>query len=118
MGHGGQSPRAGAPNARAFSTRPTSSSFNERSAAALQGVQIYGDGATVTQAFIRKRGKALISHSPVRTQLTWCQQEDVLYAIITHRGSEIVTGGEPKISECTARWGMSAGSTHDSHTME
>ena len=72
--------------------------IHERSAA-LQGVQIYvGDGATVTQSFIRKRGKALIGHSPVRTQLTWCQKEGVPRAIITHCGSEIVTGDEREIA--------------------
>jgi hypothetical protein len=64
----------------------------------LKGAQIYiGDGATVTRSFIRKRGRALIGHSPVRTQLTWCQKEGVPRAIITHCGSEIVTGDERKI---------------------
>jgi phosphoribosyl 1,2-cyclic phosphodiesterase len=72
--------------------------IHERSAA-LNGVQIYiGDGATVTRSFIRKRGRALIGHSPVRTQLTWCQKEGVPRAIITHCGSEIVMGNEPEIS--------------------
>jgi len=72
--------------------------IHERSAA-LKGVQIYiGDGATVTRSFIRKRGRALIGHSPVRTQLTWCQKEGVPRAIITHCGSEIVTGDEREIS--------------------
>jgi hypothetical protein len=72
--------------------------IHERSAA-LNSVQIYiGDGATVTRSFIRKRGKALIGHSPVRTQLTWCQKEGVPRAIITHCGSEIVTGAEREIS--------------------
>src|SRR5436305_2165645 len=72
--------------------------IHERSAA-LKGVQIYiGDGATVTRSFVRKRGKALIGHSPVRTQLTWCQKENVPRAIITHCGSEIVTGDERDIS--------------------
>jgi ribonuclease BN (tRNA processing enzyme) len=72
--------------------------IHERSAA-LQGVQMYiGDGATVARSFIRKRGKALIGHSPVRTQLTWCQKEGVLHAIITHCGSEIVTGDEREIA--------------------
>jgi phosphoribosyl 1,2-cyclic phosphodiesterase len=67
--------------------------------AALKGVQIYiGDGATVTRSFIRKRGRALIGHSPVRTQLTWCQKEGVPRAIITHCGSEIVTGDERDIA--------------------
>jgi phosphoribosyl 1,2-cyclic phosphodiesterase len=66
---------------------------------ALKGVQIYiGDGATVTRSFIRRRGKTLIRHSPVRTQLTWCEKEGVPKAIITHCGSEIVTGDEHKLS--------------------
>ena len=67
--------------------------------AALNSVQIYiGDGATVTRSFIRKRGKALIGHSAVRTQLTWCEKEGVPRAIITHCGSEMVTGDEREIS--------------------
>jgi phosphoribosyl 1,2-cyclic phosphodiesterase len=67
--------------------------------AALHNVRVYiGDGATLTRSFIRKRGKALIGHSPVRTQLTWCQKEGVPRAIITHCGSEIVTGDKREIS--------------------
>jgi phosphoribosyl 1,2-cyclic phosphodiesterase len=74
--------------------------FIHEPSAALKGAQIYiGDGATVTRSFIRKRGKALIGHSPVRTQLTWCQKEGVPRAIITHCGSEIVTGDEGEISD-------------------
>src|SRR6266540_6355464 len=73
--------------------------FIHERAAALKDVQIYiGDGATVTRSFIRRRGKALIGHSPVRTQLTWCEKEGVSRAIITHCGSEIVTGDEHKLS--------------------
>jgi phosphoribosyl 1,2-cyclic phosphodiesterase len=72
--------------------------IHERSAA-LKSVQIYiGDGATVTRSFIRRRGKALIGHAPTRTQLTWCEKEGIRRAIITHCGSEIVTGDERKIS--------------------
>ncbi len=68
-------------------------------AAALKGVQIYiGDGATLTRSFIRRRGDTLIGHAPVRTQLTWCEKEGVPRAIITHCGSEIVTGDERQIS--------------------
>jgi phosphoribosyl 1,2-cyclic phosphodiesterase len=66
---------------------------------ALKGVEVYiGDGATVTRTFIRRRGKRLIGHSPVRTQLTWCEKEGVPQAIITHCGSEIVTGDEREVS--------------------
>ena len=72
--------------------------IHDRSAA-FKGVQIYiGDGATITRTFIRRRGKALIGHSPVRTQLAWCQKEGVHRAIITHCGSEIVTDDERQIA--------------------
>ena len=73
--------------------------FIHEHAAALKGVQIYiGDGATLTRSFIRRRGETLIGHAPVRTQLTWCHKEGVPRAIITHCGSEIVTGDQRKIS--------------------
>jgi phosphoribosyl 1,2-cyclic phosphodiesterase len=73
--------------------------FIRERAAALKAVQIYiGDGATLTRSFIRRRGKALIGHAPVRTQLTWCEKEGVRRAIITHCGSEIVTGDERNLS--------------------
>jgi phosphoribosyl 1,2-cyclic phosphodiesterase len=73
--------------------------FIHERATALKGVEIYvGDGATLTRSFIRRRGKALIGHAPVRTQLTWCEKEGVRRAIITHCGSEIVTGDERQIS--------------------
>ena len=84
--------------------------FIHERGAALKGVQIYiGDGATVTRSFIRKRGKALIGHSPVRTQLTWCQKEGVPRAIITHCGSEIVAGDEHKISVIVSAMGHECG---------
>jgi len=67
-------------------------------AAALKGVQIYiGDGAALTRSFIRKRGKNLIGHAPVCTQLMWCAKEDVPRAIITHCGSEIVASDQRKL---------------------
>lgn len=61
--------------------------------AALAGVQLYiGDGATLRRPLIRRRGKRLIGHAPVATQLAWCQKEQVPKAIVTHCGSEIVAG--------------------------
>src|SRR5207249_3094591 len=87
-------------------------------AAALRGVKIYiGDGATLTRSFIRRRGKSLIGHSPVRTQLTWCGKEGVPRAVITHCGSEIVKGDERKIGaqlrEMAAERGIEACIAHD-----
>ena len=77
---------------------------------ALKGVQIYiGDGATVTHSFIRRRGNTLIGHTPVRTQLVWCRREGVPRAIITHCGSEIVTGDERELSTKLRTMGMQRG---------
>ena len=73
--------------------------FIQDRGAALKCVQVYiGDGATLTRSFVRKRGDRLIGHAPVRTQLTWCAKEGVPRAIITHCGSEIVTGDERKLA--------------------
>jgi phosphoribosyl 1,2-cyclic phosphodiesterase len=59
--------------------------------AALSGIRLYiGDGATLTRPLIRRRDDHLIGHTPVRTQLTWCQEAGIARAIITHCGSEIV----------------------------
>ena len=67
--------------------------------AALKDVTIYiGDGATFTRSFVRKRGNALIGHAAISAQLGWCAKEGVPRAIITHCGSEIVTGDERKIA--------------------
>jgi phosphoribosyl 1,2-cyclic phosphodiesterase len=87
--------------------------------AALKGIQIYiGDGATLTRSFIRRRGKTLIGHSPVRTQLTWCAKEEVPRAVITHCGSEIVKGDERKVGarlrEMAAERGIEASIAYDS----
>jgi phosphoribosyl 1,2-cyclic phosphodiesterase len=72
--------------------------FIHNRAAALKDVQIYiGDGATITRSFVRRRGDRLIGHANVRTQLGWCAKEGVPLVIITHCGSEIVTGNERKL---------------------
>jgi ribonuclease BN (tRNA processing enzyme) len=86
--------------------------------AALKGAQIYiGDGATLTRSFVRKRGDALIGHATVRTQLGWCAKEGVPQAIITHCGSEIVTGDEralvAKLSAIAAERGIEAYIAYD-----
>jgi phosphoribosyl 1,2-cyclic phosphodiesterase len=60
---------------------------------ALGGADVYvGDGATVARSMVRKVDDNLIGHTPLRTQLTWCQKEGVPRAIFTHCGSEIVQG--------------------------
>lgn len=90
--------RIGARHARVFYA-PDLLFIHDR-AAALKGVQVYiGDGATLTRSFVRRRGDALIGHATVRTQLGWCAKEAVPRAIITHCGSEIVTGDERKLGK-------------------
>ncbi len=62
---------------------------------ALSGIKLYvGDGATLQKSLIRKSGDALMGHSPVRTQLTWCKKEGVPRAVFTHCGAEIVNNKE------------------------
>lgn len=87
-------------------------------AEALSGAKLYiGDGATVTRSMVRKPGEELIGHTPLRTQLTWCQKEGVPKAIFTHCGSEIVEGDErtlgAKIREMAAERGVQAQIAHD-----
>jgi phosphoribosyl 1,2-cyclic phosphodiesterase len=66
--------------------------------AALGGVRLYiGDGATLTRPLVRRRDDHLIGHTPVRTQLTWCQEAGIARAIITHCGSEIVRGDSAEV---------------------
>jgi ribonuclease BN (tRNA processing enzyme) len=78
--------------------------------AALHGVRLYiGDGATLKRSFIRRRGRRLIGHATVETQLTWCKKEGVPKAIITHCGSAIVGGGEKKARTLLARMAADRG---------
>lgn len=87
-------------------------------AEALRGVDLYvGDGATLTRSMVRKRGDRLIGHTPVRTQLTWCQKEGVPRAIVTHCGSEIVEGDErtlaAELRKMAGERGVQAQLAHD-----
>ena len=86
--------------------------------AALKKVHVYiGDGATLTRSFVRRRGDRLIGHATVRTQLGWCAKEGVPRAIITHCGSEIVSGDEHKLAAelrtIARRAGIEAQIAHD-----
>lgn len=89
---------------------------------ALRGVRLYiGDGATLRRSLVRRRGDRLIGHAPVQMQLTWCQKEGVSQAIITHCGSDIVSGDEGKISAWLSRAaderGVEAQIAHDGMEM-
>ncbi len=79
---------------------------------ALAGTDLYiGDGATLARSVVRRRGDRLIGHSPVRTQLTWCRKEGVPEALITHCGSQIVTGDERKLGARLRQWADERGVT-------
>src|SRR5260370_6485278 len=47
---------------------------------------------------ICKRGERLIGHAAASVQIGWCAKEGVPRAIITHCGSEIVTGDERNLA--------------------
>lgn len=67
-------------------------------AEALVGVALFiGDGATLVRSMVRRHGDALFGHTPVRTQLGWCQGEGVARAVFTHCGTEIVAGDERRL---------------------
>jgi phosphoribosyl 1,2-cyclic phosphodiesterase len=75
---------------------------------ALRGCRIYiGDGATVTRSMVRKKDDQLFGHTPVRTQLTWCQKEGVPKMLVSHCGKQIVTGeGKGILDEIAALAGQ------------
>ena len=86
--------------------------------AALDGVDLYiGDGATMARSMVRRQDDALVGHVPVRTQLTWCADEGVPVALITHCGSQIVEGDERHLGARLRSWaeerGVEAGFAHD-----
>jgi phosphoribosyl 1,2-cyclic phosphodiesterase len=85
---------------------------------ALRAVQVYiGDGATIIRSMVRKSDDHLIGHTPIRTQLTWCEKEGVPRAIFTHCGSQIVKGDErvlgAKVRELARERNVEAEIAHD-----
>jgi phosphoribosyl 1,2-cyclic phosphodiesterase len=66
---------------------------------ALSGLDLYiGDGASIEQSLVRKMEETLVGHTPIRTQLTWCQKEGVPKALFTHCGTEIVESDFRKVN--------------------
>lgn len=77
-------------------------SIDDRSTA-LHGVKLYiGDGATVVRPMVRAKGNKLFGHTTIRAQLSWCLKESVPLMIVTHCGSQIVTGGVKVINRIKA----------------
>lgn len=77
---------------------------------ALKNVRVYiGDGATFTRSFIRKRSERLIGRAAISVQIGWCAKAGVARAIITHCGSEIVTGDERNLAASLHAMGAECG---------
>lgn len=87
-------------------------------AGALRGASLYvGDGASIVRSMVRRRGDVLFGHTPIRTQLTWCEKEGVPRALFTHCGSGIVGGDDAKTEEqveaLAAERGLAAAIAYD-----
>ena len=65
--------------------------------------------ATVIRSMVRQRDNTLIGHTPIRTQLAWCERENVSRAIFTHCGSQIVKGDARKMGAKIRRMGKEHG---------
>lgn len=89
--------RIGAEGVRFFYV-PDVVAIAERGAALARADLFIGDGATMTRSMVRRRDGQLFGHTPIRTQLGWCQKEGVRRAIFTHCGSEIVGGDGRKLA--------------------
>jgi hypothetical protein len=76
----------------------------------LQGLDIYvGDGATVLRSMVRRKGKALIGHAHIATQLDWCKEAGVRKAIFTHCGWPIVRANPAQLDVLIRQLGLEHG---------
>jgi len=66
---------------------------------------------------VRRVPGGLVGHTPVRTQLGWCEEEGVRRALFTHCGSDVVAGDErmlqPKVRRMGEERGVDAAIAHD-----
>lgn len=67
------------------------------------------NGATLERSFVRKRGRRLIGHAPVKTHLAWCEKVGMPEIIVTRCGSQIVVGDERRINARLRRGGLQRG---------
>jgi phosphoribosyl 1,2-cyclic phosphodiesterase len=78
--------------------------------AVLRAIEIHiGDGATVRRSMVRRKGRALIGHAPIATQLDWCEEAGVRRAIFTHCGSPIVRASAAEADVHIRRLGLEYG---------
>jgi phosphoribosyl 1,2-cyclic phosphodiesterase len=75
---------------------------------ALHGIRAYvGDGSRISRPLTRPRGRVLIGHAAIATQLRWCRAAGVKRAIFTHCGSEIVRGDRAAVERTVRMLGQS-----------
>ena len=89
---------------------------------ALRSVDLYvGDGAVPVRSLTRIRGRILIGHASIRTQLDWCRRHGIARAIFTHCGSGIVRSAPAQIEAAVRRLGrergIDASLAHDGQTV-
>lgn len=66
----------------------------------LKGVDYYiGDGAIITRSMlVRKKDHRITGHVSIKEQVAWCAKAHIKNMIITHCGTEIVTGNQKEIT--------------------
>ena len=76
----------------------------------LRGVDLYvGDGAMLVRSLVRRRGRVLIGHASIATQLDWCRAGGVPRAVFTHCGSAIVRSAPGRVKEVVESLGRVRG---------
>lgn len=85
---------------------------------ALHGIDLYiGDGASLVRPIMQYVDGVKSGHASIKQQLVWCQKEQVLRAIFTHCGSQIVKSSSKeitnKLTELALQTGVDAQFAHD-----
>jgi len=79
-------------------------------ARALRGIDVYvGDGATIKRSMVRRRGRTLIGHAPIVSQLGWCRKAGVKKVVFTHCGSQVVRGDARRLDALVRHLGCDHG---------
>ena len=77
-----------------------------------------GDGASLTRGLLRKKGKKVLGHASIRSQLEWCAEHGVRRAFFTHCGTEIVSqdgrGAARGLRVLAREFGVTTKFAHDS----
>lgn len=66
----------------------------------LKNVDLYiGDGSSIKSNLVRKKGKELIGHTRIQTQINWCKKYKIKKIIFTHLGKEALKIGGKKLEK-------------------